>query len=258
MMIFRYAEGKMDQLPELARGLVGAKVDLVVVAGTRAAVAVGNATRRIPIVMISSDPLGTGLIETLSRPAGNVTGLSLMFQELAGKRLGLLRETFPRIRRLAAFWNALDSARFHAAEKAAQRLGFHVVPFEIRQPADLSAAFGEMASGRAEGLFTFTSALLTANRKTIVLTAAKSRLPGIYHNHAFVEDGGLMSYAPDMRESFRRAAVYVDKILKGARPADLPVEQPMKFELVINLKAANQMAKQIPSAVLARADRIIN
>jgi putative ABC transport system substrate-binding protein len=257
-IFYRYAEGGIQQLPQLARDLVALELDVIFVAGTRAAVALKTATGRIPIVMISSDPLGSGLIDSFARPGGNVTGLSLMFQELAGKRLALFREAFPKIRRIGALWNALSDARFRETERAAARLGFEVLPMEINGATDLDAAFAEVVNKRAGGLFTFTSAVLSANRKRIVDLAAAYRIPGIYHNHGFVEDGGLMSYSPSLRGSFRRAATYVDKILKGASPAELPVDQPMKFELLINLRAARQIGITVPPQVLARADQIIN
>lgn len=258
MIEYRYAESRTERLPELAADLVRLKVDVIFVAGTRAAVAVKNATGTIPIVMISSDPLGSGLIESLARPGGNVTGVSLMFQELGGKRLELFREAFPQVRRLAALWNVIAHSHLRETQTAAQRLGFEILSLEIRGPEDFDSAFVLLTREQPHGLFTFTSALLSANRKRIVEFAAKNRLPAIYHNEGFVEAGGLMSYAPSLRGSFRRAATYVDKILKGTKPADLPVEQPMKFELIINLKTAKEIGLTIPPSVLARADGVIN
>jgi len=254
---YRNVESRIERLPELAADLVRLKVDVIFVAGTLAAVAVKNATGTIPVVMISSDPLGSGLIESFARPGGNVTGVSLMFQELGGKRLELFREAFPQVRRLAALWNVVDNSLLRETQAAAQTLGFEMLSLEIRGPEDFDSAFALLTREQPHGLFTFTSALLSANRKRIVEFAARSRLPAIYHNEGFVEDGGLMSYGPSLRGSFRRAATYVDKILKGRKPADLPVEQPMKFELIINLKTAKQIGVTIPPKVLARADGVI-
>jgi putative ABC transport system substrate-binding protein len=254
---YRYAASRIERLPELAADLVRLKVDVIFVVGTRAAIAVKNTTGTIPIVTISSDPLGSGLIESFARPGGNVTGLSLMFQELGGKRLELFRETFPQVRRLAFLWNAVSYSLLRETETEAQTLGFEILSVEVRGPEDFDRAFALLTRERPDGLFTFTSALLSANRKRIVEFAAKYRLPAIYHNQGFVEDGGLMSYAPSLQGSFRRAATYVDKILKGAKAADLPVEQPTKFEFIINLKPAKQMGLILPANVLARADGVI-
>jgi putative ABC transport system substrate-binding protein len=241
----------------LAAELVRLKVDVIVVVGTRAAIAVKNATRTIPIVMISSDPLGSGLIESLAKPGGNLTGLSLMFQELGSKRLELFRETFPRVRRLAFLWNATSRSQFSEMQRATKFFRIEILSLELTTPGDFDRAFMRMTRERPDGLFTYSSALLSANRKRIVEFAEKQKLPAIYHNEGFVEDGGLMSYAPSLRESLRRAATYVQKILHGRKPTDLPVEQPMKFYFIINLNTAKQIGVTIPSNVLVRADRVI-
>jgi putative ABC transport system substrate-binding protein len=254
---YRYAESQFERLEELAAELVRLKVDVIVVVGTRAAIAVKNATRTIPIVMISSDPLGSGLIESLAKPGGNLTGLSLMFQELGSKRLELFRETFPRVRRLAFLWNATSQSQISKMQRATKFFRIEILSLELTTPGDFDRAFMRMTRERPDGLFTYSSALLSANRKRIVEFAEKQKLPAIYHNEGFVEDGGLMSYAPSLRESLRRAATYVQKILHGRKPTDLPVEQPMKFYFIINLNTAKQIGVTIPSNVLVRADRVI-
>jgi len=250
----RYSEGKPEKLADLAADLVRFKVDVIVAGGTiiRAA---KNATRTVPIVMLfTPDPVGTGYVESLARPGGNVTGLSSM--ELGGKRLELFKEVFPKIRRLAVLWPA-GSSTFGETQSAAQALGLKIRPLEIQGPEDFGGAFAAATKERLDGLLTVASQFLTANRKRIVEFAAKNRLPAMYHNEDFIEAGGLMSYAPSLLDMHRRAATYVDKILKGAKPADLPVEQPMKFELVINLNTAKQIGVTIPPNVLARADKVI-
>jgi putative tryptophan/tyrosine transport system substrate-binding protein len=255
---YRYAESRTERFPELAADLVRLKVDVIVASGTRANLAAKKATGAIPIVMANSDdPLGSGLVESLARPGGNVTGFSSMGQELGGKRLELFREAFPKVRRLAFLWNAVSNSLLRETQTAAQTLGFKILSLEVRGPEDFDGAFSLLTRERSDGLFTFTSAFMTANRKRIVEFAAKNRVPAIYHNEQFVEDGGLMSYATSIRDLHHRAATYVDKILKGAKPADLPVEQPIRFEFVINLKTAKQIGLTIPPNVLARADKVI-
>jgi putative ABC transport system substrate-binding protein len=255
---YRYAESRTERFPDLVADLVRLKVGVIVASGTQANLAARKATGAIPIVMANSDdPLGSGLVESLARPGGNVTGFSSMGRELSGKRLELFREAFPKVRRLAVLWHTAANPAFRETQTAAQTLGFKILSSEVRGPEDLDSAFALLTGERSDGLFTVSSAFMTVNRKRIVEFAAKNRLPAIYHNEQFVEDGGLMSYATSIRDLHRRAATYVDRILKGAKPADLPVEQPTKFELVINLKTAKQIGLTIPPNVLARADKVI-
>jgi len=255
---YRYAESRTERFPDLVADLVRLKVDVIVASGTQANLAAKKATGAIPIVMANSDdPLGSGLVESLARPGGNVTGFSSMGQELGGKRLELFRETFPKVRRLAVLWHTTANPAFRKTQTAAQTLGFEILSLEVRGPEDFDMAFAMVTRERSDGLFTVTAAFMTSNRKRIVEFAAKSRLPAMYHNEQFVEDGGLMSYATSIRDLHRRAATYVDKILKGAKPADLPVEQPTKFEFVLNLKTAKQIGVTIPQSVLYRADKVI-
>jgi ABC-type uncharacterized transport system substrate-binding protein len=254
---YRYGDGRPARLPDLAADLVRLKVDVIVTGGTpiRAAKEV---TSTLPIVMaVSTDPVESGFVESLARPGGNITGLSSMALELSGKRLELFKEAFPKVNRLAVLWHGTIDAHFREAQTAAQTLGFKIQWLELRGPEDFDSAFAVVTRERVGGLFTLASAFLTANRKRIVEFAAKNRLPAMYHNEDFIEDRGLMSYAPSLLDLYRRAAVYVDKILKGAKPADLPVERPTKFEFIINLKAAKQIGVTIPQSVLFRADKVI-
>ena len=255
---YRYGENSNERLPDLAADLVRLKVNIIVAGGTEAIRAAKKATGTIPIVMgISSDPLGSGLVESLARPGGNVTGLSAMSPELSGKRLELFREAFPKIRRPAVLWYTASNAAFKETQAAAQALGLRILSLQVRRPEDLDRAFALVTRERSDGLIPISSAFLSANRKRILEFAKKNKLPAIYPNELYVEDGGLMSYAASIQDSFRRAAVYVDKILKGRTPSDLPVEQPMKFEFVINLKTAKQIGVTIPPNVLVRADKVI-
>jgi putative ABC transport system substrate-binding protein len=255
---YRYADSRTERLPELAADLVRLEVDVIVAGGTQVNVAAKKATRTIPIVMANADdPLGSGLVESLAKPGANVTGLSSMSLELNGKRLELLREAFPKIRRLAVLWHTLSNPAFKETQAVAAPLGFVIRSLEVRGRTELESAFPLITKERVDGLFPVTSAFMSANRKPIVEFAAKNRLPALYPNDEYVADGGLMSYAANVHEMRRRAATYVDKILKGANPADLPVEQPKKFEFIINLKAAKQIGLTIPPNVLVRADRVI-
>jgi putative ABC transport system substrate-binding protein len=255
---YRYADSRDDLLAELIAGLIQLKVDLIVAGGTQANVAVKKATSTIPLVIAKSDdPVGSGLVESLARPGGNVTGLSSMSQELSGKRLELFKEVFAKVRRLAVLWHSSSDAGFKEQQAAAQRLGFIVRSLEVKQQEDLDNAFAMVVKERLDGLFPVTSSFMTTNRKRIVDFAGKHKLPAIYSNAEYVDDGGLMSYATNSLDLHRRAATYVDKILRGAKPADLPVEQPTKFEFIVNLKTAKQIGLSIPPNVLARADRII-
>jgi len=257
---YRYAEGKLDRLPELAAELVRLKVDAIFVQSTPAVQAAKKATTTVPIVSVSGDPVGLGLVASLARPGGNVTGLANLTSELAGKRLELLKEVVPRISRVAVLWNpdASSSAlRMRETDAAAASLGIKLQPVEVRAANDFERAFSALKRERADALFPLRSPFISNHVKRIVELAAKNRVPGMYDASEFAEAGGLMSYGTMLADLDRRAATYVDKILKGAKPAELPVEQPTKFEFVINLKAAKQIGLTIPPNVLVRADKVI-
>jgi putative ABC transport system substrate-binding protein len=258
---FRFAEGKPDQLAHYAAELVRLKVDVIVTLGPRDTRAARDATRIIPIVMgQDSDPVGSGFVDSLARPGGNITGLSTLAPEISGKHLELLKEILPRLFRVAVLGNSTEPghAQFlREMELAAGALKVQLNYLEVRHPEDVEIAFSTIKKDRADAFNVLRNPITATRRKQIVDLAAKSRLPAMYATPDWVEAGGLMSYAPDGRENFRRAAIYVDKILKGAKPADLPVEQPTKFELVINLKTAKQIGLTIPQSVLYRADRVI-
>src|SRR5215470_16096027 len=261
---YRSAEDQLEQLPTLAAELVSLKVDVIVAQSTVAALAAKQATRDIPIVFGAvSDPVGTGLVASFARPGGNVTGSSFFAPELVGKSMELLKQVVPGVARVAILWQppafaeAQGKALLTAAEAAAQTLRVRLQVVEARGPDDFDRAFSEMTKGRAEALAVMTSATFPRGRRRLVDLAAKNRRPVIYPFREDVEAGGLMSYGPNVSDLFRRAATFVDKILKGAKPADLPVEQPTKFELVINLKTAKALGLTIPPTLLARADRVI-
>jgi len=220
-----------------------------------------NATKTVPIVMgTASDPVGTGLVASLARPGGNITGSTLINPDLSGKRLELLKETIPKLKHVAVLIhrdNPAATLMLKETETAAQSLGLQLQILEVRGSNELENAFGVAKKGRAEAMNVLSSAFLSAERKKIVELASKGQLPAMYFDSQFVESGGLMSYGANIADLFRRAATYVDKILKGAKPADLPIEQPTKFELIINLKAAKQIGLTIPPNVLVRADKVI-
>ena len=261
---YRFAEGKLDRLPDLAAELVRLKVDVMVTGGTPGTRAAQQATRTIPLVMtVVGDPIEAGFVAGLAKPGGNITGLTQMSPQLSGKRLELLKEAVPKVSRVAAFVDAALMAQqlfssLQETQMAAAALGIKLQSLEIMGPnPDLDGAFRTATSQRAGALIVLGGPILELHRKRVVDLAAKSRLPAMYFNSQFVEAGGLMSYGPDLVDLFRRAATYVDKILKGRKPADLPVEQPMKFEFIINLKAAKQIGVTIPPNVLVRADKVI-
>ena len=261
---YRSAEGKIDRLPTLAAELVSLKVDVIVAAVTAAALAAKQATRTIPIVFpLVSDPVATGLVASLARPGGNATGLSFFAPELVGKSMELLKQAVPGVSRVAVLWLPAAFAEHQGkalvknAEGAARALNVRLQLVETRGPDDFEKAFSEMARARADALMVLTGTFVQVGVGRVVDLVAKSRLPAIYPLREAVEAGGLMSYGPNVSDQFRRAATYVDKILKGANPADLPVEQPTKFELVINLKTAKALGLTIPASVLARADEVI-
>ena len=259
---YRYAEGKVDLIPTLAAELVQLKVDLLVATNLPAIRAGKQATKTIPIVMITAqDPVATGLVDSLARPGGNITGLTLLTRDLSGKRLELLKEMVPGISRVGVLWDANQTGAaiaFKQYEAEALPLKIQLQSLEVRSPnPDFEGAFQAAVKGRASALITIRGALLNRYPKRIADLAIKNRLPSASEGNEYVEAGSLMSYSSNDAENFRRAATYVDKILKGAKPADLPVEQPMKFEFVINLKAAKQIGLTIPPNVLVRADKVI-
>ena len=260
---YRYAEGRVDRLPDLAAELVRLKVDLIVAsAGTQAATAAKNATETIPIVMIYvRDPVGTGLIASLARPGGNVTGVSgSAGLEIVAKQLELLKETVPNVHRVAILSNpanAYHQLAIREVNVAAQSLGVQLQLLEARGPNEFDGAFAAMAKERVGALLVLSDAIFGSHRTRFADLAARSRLPAAFGVRDDVEAGGLMSYGPSILDSYRQAATYVDKILKGAKPADLPVEQPMKFELVLNLKTAEALGLTIPPLILFQADEVI-
>jgi len=257
----RWAQGEDARLPKLAAELVGLKVDLIVTGGSNAAIAAKRVTSTIPIVMASgSDPVAVGLVASLRQPGGNVTGMTSINSELAGKRLELLRNIAPRASRIAILWDERDpGSRLNVdeTEAAAKTAGLTIHRVAVGSAAGLEAAFATVVRGRAGALIVVSTARLFSYRKRIGELAVKHRLPTVVGLREYVEAGGLASYGTDFPDLFRRATVYVDKILKGAKPADLPVEQPTKFELVINLKTAKALGLTIPPSVLGRADEVI-
>jgi putative ABC transport system substrate-binding protein len=260
-MEHRYAEGVSERFPELAAELVRLKVDIIVTTAGPPSRAAMQATNTIPIVFTQvSDPVAEGLVASLARPGGNITGLSQVGPELAGKRLELLKEAFPEISRVAVLRTSRSRssvAQFREAQVAAKTMAVKLQSLEVRNSDELDGAFRAAKTERAGALIVLQSALINTHRTRIVELATKSQMPTMFAERTHVESGGLMSYAPSLFDLQRRAATYVDKILKGAKPADLPVEQPTKFELIINLKAAKQIGLTIPPNVLARADRVI-
>jgi putative tryptophan/tyrosine transport system substrate-binding protein len=258
----RYGEAKAERISELARELVSLKVDVIVTATDVAIAAVKRETQTIPIVMAnSSDPVGTGFVTSLARPGGNITGHSTISPELSGKRLELLREVVPKLSRVAFLWNpdvrgaVLD---YNQTEGAARSLGLQLQSVEVSRAENLDRAFSAITKERAQvPIFPTPNPVGFANRGQIASFAQKNRLPSMFGQNEYVDAGGLMSYGPSNADLWRRAATYVDKILKGRKPSDLPVEQPTKFELVINLKTAKQIGLTIPPEVLARADKVI-
>jgi len=261
---YGYAEGKVDRFAELAAELVGHKVDIILVAGGNEWIrAAKNATKTIPIVMIGtgSDPVETGLVDSLAHPGGNVTGITNLTGELGGKRLELLKEAVPKVARVAVLYNpASPSSVLEVKEVlpvAAGALKLTLQPWEVRGTDDFERVFAAMGKRRPDGLTTSTGPLMGINVKRIVAFALKSRLPSMYGNRDAVDAGGLIYYGADIADSYRRVAYYVDRILKGAKPADLPVERPTKVELVINLKTAKKIGLTIPPEVIARANKLI-
>jgi putative tryptophan/tyrosine transport system substrate-binding protein len=261
LLEYRYAEGIIDRLPSLATELVQLKVDVIVATAEGGARAARQVTRTTPIVLTTgADLVQTGLAESLARPGGNVTGLSVVEEHLSGKRLDILREAFPKTRRVAYLWNpgaVVARPSFDQAKAVAQAFAFRLLSYEVRTPAEIENAFADMKNARPDALVVLLSPLMTLNSKRIAELALGQRLPGVYPTNQFVEEGGLIGYGPRIGDMYRRAATYVDKILKGSKPGDLPIEQPTTFEFVINLKTAKQIGLTIPPNVLARADRVI-
>ena len=255
---YRSADNKLDRLPSLAKELIGLRVDLLITPSTNEARAAKNATQTIAIVFSSNDPVGSGLVDSLARPGGNLTGFSTIASELGGKRLELLKETIPKLARVAFLWNPQTSSQaWKEIQLPARELGLQLHPMEVSSADKIDSAFTAAQKAGSAALAVALGPLINSHQKRIVELAAKNRLPAIYSRADFVESGGLMSYGADREEPYRRIAVMVDKILKGAKPADLPVEQPKKFEFITNLKAAKQIGLTIPPNVLARADRVI-
>ena len=258
---YRWADGMSERLPSLAAELVRLRVD-VIVAASQAALAAKTATSVIPIVMpIITDPVRLGLVASLGRPGGNVTGFATQNDELPGKWLDILRDAFPGVSRVALLWSPIydRGAQLRTSEAAARSIGVRLQPLKVEQLAELEAAFSEMQKSRPQALIVSSSPVFYRYRARLVAFAAKQRLPTMYHQSEFViGSGGLMSYGPDFHDLFRRSATYVDKILKGAKPGDLPVQQPIRFEFVVNRKTANALGVSLPDSMLLRADRIID
>ena len=257
---YRYAEGNQDRLGDLAAELVRDRVDVLVTTAAISAKAAQRITQTVPIIMTTGDPLEQGLAASLARPGGNVTGLSVMLTDMSVKRLELLKESFPKRTRVAALWSPREreaAIGFKETQDAAKVLSLRLHPLEIKSVADIDRAFVAMTKARDQALVVILSPLSTLNSKRIVELALKHRLPGIYPTRQFVEEGGLMAYGPLIGDLYRRAATYVDKVLKGANRAELPIEQPMKFDFIVNLIAAKQIGVTVPPNVVVRADKVI-
>jgi putative ABC transport system substrate-binding protein len=258
---YRWAEGKIERVPNLATELVRLKVDVIVTGGPQSTRAARHATLTIPIVMAQDpDPIGNGFIASLARPGGNITGLSALSAEISGKQLELLKETVTRLSRVALLHQSTEPGTAQAlreTERAAKALGIHLQYLDLRGPNTIEIAFRDASKAHSDGIVVLPDPLIYLQRTQVADLAVKSRLPTIFGRPEYVEDGGLMSYGMSFTDLYRRGATYVDKILKGAKPADLPVEQPKKFEFIINLKTAKQIGLSIPPNVLARADRVI-
>jgi putative ABC transport system substrate-binding protein len=258
---YRYTEGKLDRIPALADELVRLKVDVLVASSTAEALAFKNATKTLPIVFyLSSDPVADGLVDSLPRPGSNITGFTTISPVLSGKRLELLKETVPKLSRVALLWdpqNPSSMQQWKESQLPARELGLQLHSLQVSSTDKFEGAFKEATKARSAALAVTESSLTNSYQKWIADLATKNRLPAIYPREDFVNSGGMMSYGPDLAEPYKRVAVFVDKILKGTKPADIPVEQPTKFELIINLKAAKQIGLTIPPNVLARADKVI-
>jgi putative ABC transport system substrate-binding protein len=257
---YRYAEGKYDRLAELAAELVRAKVDIIVTTADNSARAAQQASPTIPIVLTTGDPVASGLAESLAKPGGNITGLTVLLADLSGKRLEVLKETFPKMTRVAVLWSPgekVAATAFNETKIAAQGFSLQLHSYEVQSLQDIEKAFTEIPKVRQSALLVALSPRVTLHSKRIVELALEHHVPGIYPTRQFAEEGGLMAYGPLIGDLYRRAATYVNKILKGAKPSKLPIEQPTKFELVINLKTAKQLGVRIPPDILLRADKVI-
>jgi ABC-type uncharacterized transport system substrate-binding protein len=258
---FRYADNKLDRFPALADELVRLQVDVLLTPGTLGALALKNATKTIPIVFLDvTDPVGAGLVDSLAQPGGNVTGFSSIEADLAGKRLELLKEIVPRILRVAVLWNPHDPSsaqQWKESQLPARELGLQLYSLEVGSADQFENSFKKATQFHSSALFVVSNALAASNQRQLSDLAARYRLPAVYPQGNFVINGGLISYGPDQSERYRRSAALIDKILKGTKPSDIPVEQPTKFELVINLKTAKQIGLTIPQSVLYRADKVI-
>jgi putative ABC transport system substrate-binding protein len=256
----RYTEGRTERFSAFAAELVNLRVDILIAAGTPGAIAAKQATSTIPVVMVAvSDPVGSQLVASLARPGGNLTRLSLLAPELSAKRLDLLKQALPPVSRVAVLWNVSNEGmmlRFRETQTAARSLGVTLDSVGVRTPDDFADAFARITKGRPEALL-LADTVTIGQSKSIVQFAEANRIPAIYEQRSFVDAGGLMAYGIDMSDQYRRVAIYVDRILKGAKPSDLPVEQPSKFEFVINLKAAKALGLTIPASVLTRADQVV-
>jgi putative tryptophan/tyrosine transport system substrate-binding protein len=261
VIAYRWAEGKYDRFPALIAELLAAKVDVIVTAGTPASLAVKQATSSVPLVMIAvGEPVATGLVASLARPGGNITGVTSISPEIEGKRLELLREVVPNLSHIAVLWNAgspVQVIQERETRSAAEVLGMKMLSIGVRTLEEIEAAFAAIVKERPAALFVLADRLFLHHRSRIMDFATQQRLPGVHAYRELVEVGGLMSYGPSYADMHRRAATYVDKILKGAKPADLPVERPVKFVLVINLKAAKALGLEIPPTLVVRADEVI-
>jgi len=257
----RAANGQMDRLPELAAELARLPLDVIVTGSFPAAHAAKQATSTIPIVIVGgSDPVATGLVASFARPGGNVTGVSSLETELSGKRIELLKEAFPKLASVAVLWNSTDrgmTLKFGELERAAQGLRLAVHALAVREPKDLDNAFAEMTRKRPDALFVIADTLTNLNRTHLLELAIKNRVPAMYESSAYVEAGGLMSYGPNRLETIQIVLRQIDKILKGTKPSEIPIEQPMRFEFTVNLKTANQIGVTIPPNLLVRADKVI-
>jgi putative ABC transport system substrate-binding protein len=260
-VVVRWGEGKLERMPAIARELVKMKVDVIVATSSPSVLAARDATKTIPIVMpSSSDPVGDGLVKSLAHPGGNITGLSLMAPELGAKRLQLLKQVLKKSRDVVVLWNPAYTgmrARFKEAQQAAPTVGMSIRSLEVRDPREMEAAFEAVTRARPDGLVLLADPLTNSMRARIVEFARENRLPAIYEIREFVEAGGLMSYGPNISAINRRSAYYVDRILKGANPGDLPIEQPSQIELLVNTRTARELGITIPQSILASADQVI-
>jgi putative ABC transport system substrate-binding protein len=259
---YRFSEGKVERLPELMADLVRMNVDAIVAGSNQTVAAARRATGTIPIVMaLAADPVGAGFVASLARPGGNVTGLSIdVTPDIAGKRLALLKEAVPTVSRVAVLWEPASpeaSAYWQAAQRAAVPLRIGLASFELRRPADIDTTLEKIGQDRADAISVFLGSLTVRNASTVTAFALRHRMPAVYGARVFAEGGGLMSYGPDLADSYRRAATYLDRIFRGSAPAHMPVEQPTRFELVLNLKTARALGLTIPPTVRARADAVI-